>query len=305
MDAGKRARGSYISEMTPSMQSLLFAPFDFQDLSVTPLWQRYLTHRHRDDFEALVKHYMPLCSIMATRLKRLRPWLFMEDFADYVSDGYLTLMRVIGSVDAVDVATYPGLLCCAIQRSIHRYRDMRTQFGEQRNQGHRFTARIRSRLVRRLGRVPTQEEVGSEIARVIHNPVIDKGLSPKLYRFSEMESEGGGTRTYHDARASDPFEEVARAELTERVMKKLAPRDRKILRLILRGESYQAIGDRFGISRERIRQVLNMILWQARAHAGVFSPHPGSRSRRAGGNLRQGEDSAFAPARRPKLLVAS
>lgn len=70
----------------------------------------------------------------------------------------------------------------------------------------------------------------------------------------------------------DHGERLDREERAERLRKTICkipdPRSRKILRLRMKGESLQTVGDKFGISKERVRQI------QRKCHEFIRQKHP-------------------------------
>lgn len=61
----------------------------------------------------------------------------------------------------------------------------------------------------------------------------------------------------HDERSAESFRRVDAAESANRALKALKPRTREIVRrVIMYEETMQSVGRSFGISRERVRQIL-------------------------------------------------
>ena len=140
--------------------------------------------------------------------------------------------------------------------------------------------RVERQLVQELGREPTREEIGAEmgisVQRVrevqkisreptsLQTPVGDEGDS-SLADFIE------------DTEAISPVEEVGdivQREEVGRVLDLLTHRERRIIRLRfgLDGEdprTLEEIGQRFGVTRERIRQIEAKTLAKLKAYRGA------------------------------------
>jgi RNA polymerase sigma factor (sigma-70 family) len=272
MDATSN-RGSLWDSVTPSLRKLLQKPFRFDDPSALPLWKRYFATRSPAATRKLQEHYMPLVGIVAFRLKLRRGWLFSGDLGDLVSDGFAGLAHLIDHTDAFDARQFFNLAFRQIRRHIYNGRDGMEFGGRLRVQARRMLSNIRAKLTRQLGRLPERDELLREIRLQIKNPCmviarIDE-FEPEVRQFSELELPSGSSPSFADPAAADPCKRMIESDIMRRTLKVLKPRDRQILRLILRGDTYAQIGRRFNISRERVRQRLNGILWEARSRADL------------------------------------
>jgi len=134
-------------------------------------------------------------------------------------------------------------------------------------------------LVQELGRRPTVAEIADEIGipvekvqiamRCMHEP---KSLDAPLG------TEGDATLgdQLEDARAPSPLQKAVHAALsheTERLLETLTPREASIIRMRFglggTGEhSLEQVGERFGVTRERIRQIEAKALGRLKLRAG-------------------------------------
>ncbi|MGD0464649.1 MAG: sigma-70 family RNA polymerase sigma factor [Tepidisphaeraceae bacterium] len=293
------ARGSFWDSVTPALRKLLKKPFRFDDPNALPLWKKYLATRSRAAADELCQHYLPLVGIVALRLKKRRPWLFPEELGYLISDGFMGLRQFIEYADAFDPLYCSRTAFRQIRRWIFRCRTQMEFGGWHRAYARRTLSDVRAKLTRQLGRLPEREEILRELRAHVKNPAmviarIDE-TPPRVSRFSELGSSSLPPLSFADPAADDPSKQAIESDIMRRVVKVLKPRDRQILRLILRGETYADIGRRFHISRERVRQRLNGILWEARQRADLATyfgddPIPEIRP------LRQGKDRCLASA---------
>jgi RNA polymerase sigma factor (sigma-70 family) len=271
---GEISRSSLWESVSPALRQLLQKPFKRDDPAAHPLWKRYLATRSRAAAERLYEFYLPFVRVGVFKLKMSRPWLFSEGIGPMISDGFLALRRVIADTESFDPDRFRQILFAAIRHRIWEGRD-RMEFGGARRAGpRRVLIAIRSELTRRLGRLPERAELLRELRGQILNPSVHVACIDErpveMRPFSELESPSmDRPMEFADPAADDPAKRAIESDLMRRTMNVLAPRDRKILRMVLRGENGAAIARRFGISRERVRQRLNGILWEARKRADL------------------------------------
>ena len=269
----KISRASLWESVSPALRKLLQKPFKRDDPAALPLWKKYLTTRSQADAERLYEFYLPFVRVGVFKLMMSRPWLFPDGIGGMVSDAFLALRRVIEYTDSFDPDHFRAILFLAIRRRIFQERDRMT-FAGRREAKQSILAAIRSKLTARLGRLPERHELAVELRRQFKNPNLYfahlDDPAPKMVRFSELENPAMDRPIdVADPTADDPSKRVIESDLLRRTMNVLKPRDRKILRMVLRGENGATIARRFGISREYVRQRLNGILWEARKRADL------------------------------------
>ncbi|MGA2443340.1 MAG: sigma-70 family RNA polymerase sigma factor [Tepidisphaeraceae bacterium] len=270
---GIHSRGASLwDSVTPALQKLLQKPFHRNDPAAFPLWKKYLATHSRVAADRLYEFYLPFVRVGVFKQFSSRPWLFTDGIGDMVSDGFLALRRVIELADSFDPDHFRCTLFLAIRRYIFRGREAMDFGSFHRIHARRVLSAIRSTLTCQLGRLPEREEILRELRRQVQNPSVHIAYIDehpvKVLRFSELENPSIDRPVeVADPTADDPSERAIASDLMRRTMNLLEPRDRKILRLTLRGESQTAIARRLGISRERVRQLLNGIIWEARSRA--------------------------------------
>jgi RNA polymerase sigma factor (sigma-70 family) len=271
---GEISRSSLWNSITPELRKLLQKPFKRDDPAAIPLWKHYLATRSRAAAERLYELYLPFVRVGVFKLFMSRRWLFPDGIGSMVSDGFLALRRVISDTESFDPDRFRQVLFTAIRKRIWAGRD-RTEFGGARRAGpRRVLVAIRSELAHRLGRLPEREELLRELRGQIKHPNVHIACIDErpveMRPFSELESPSiDRPMEFADPAADDPAKRAIESDLMRRTLNVLAPRDRQILRMVLRGKSGAEIARRFGISRERIRQRLNGILWEARNRADL------------------------------------
>jgi len=138
--------------------------------------------------------------------------------------------------------------------------------------------RIVEELRTKLRRAPTREEIAKELD--ITPETFDRVVST-MTPISSIHAVIGGTDdlvfedTLEDTKTVDPIEDIDRRELhmeLEKILRVLDPRERRILewRYSLKGEeslTLAQIGDRIGLSRERVRQLEARALRKLREQA--------------------------------------
>jgi RNA polymerase sigma factor (sigma-70 family) len=271
MDARHR-QSSLWESVTPALRKLLDQPFKFHDPAAAALWKKYLATRSKPATQRLYEYYLPVVRIVAIRLKQSRGTMFRDDIGTLISDGFLGLRRAIEFTESFEYGI-ESWLYKSIRRAIYSGRDAMQFGGRARTYARRTLNAIRADLAARLGRLPERDEILIELRKQFKNPGvyiarIDE-RTPKMSPVSELENPDLPPLEFADTAAGDPSNRVIESDIMRRVEKVLKPRDRQILRMILRGDTYAEIGRRFHISRERVRQRLNGILWEARGRADL------------------------------------
>ncbi|HZL33855.1 MAG TPA: sigma-70 family RNA polymerase sigma factor [Tepidisphaeraceae bacterium] len=238
------------------------------DARSAALWRRYWEHRRREDEARLFEAYAPLARIMAYRAKRGRPGFYTDELDELISDGALALLRGIqGSNEGGAPVAYlrkwisNGLRQCVIIRRgggvrFHRLRGI--------------VEGARRDLVQQLGHMPSDEELSERLAGVIDNPAIYRGREAHMPQVSQLVRVGDRPRSDPvDTHERDPSQRMMNREAVRLAMAGLKPEDRRILKLILAGDFPANIARKLGVSRQRIIQRLNGVLWEARSRADL------------------------------------
>jgi RNA polymerase primary sigma factor len=134
-------------------------------------------------------------------------------------------------------------------------------------------------LVQELGRTPTVAEIASEIGAPVEKVQIAMRCmrEPKSLD-APLGAEGDATLgdVLEDARVPSPLQSAIHTALsfeTERLLETLTPREASVIRLRFglggAGEhSLEQVGERFGVTRERIRQIEAKALGRLKLRAG-------------------------------------
>jgi len=265
-------------DVPSALRHILHRDFNINDPAVVPIWASYLRDRNVPDFQRLVEYYLPLLRIIVGQLKRRRPGMFTDDPDLYISDGAEMLMRLIrGQKYSFDPGIWLATCFKYIRANVYRERDRRVFWcGATQVQQRRTAFIVRSDLAGRLGREPTALELGEALRLRVCDPdryvALPDAPPPKMNRFSELEADDGKRpREFEDSRSADPSSRMVNQEIVRLAMRGLDPVDRRILRSVLRGDTASSVAKKLGVSRERIRQRLNRILWEARCRADLAS----------------------------------
>jgi DNA-directed RNA polymerase specialized sigma subunit len=302
MDAD--AKADRWDSITPALRALLSADFSANDPAAAQLWSNYL--RARDDVgaHALEGFYLPVVFMVASKLKRRRPAEFPDDFGTMISDGYLTLCRMVRRAESMR-SDFAFLLYGAIVRGLYNRRDERSFGGRGRIGSRRSLSFVLAEMSSRLGRPPSRQEVVTELRRRFKQPGallarLDDP-APRMIQFPEPLTPGR-PMPWPDDRAPDPADVAERSDLYNYILRNLSPVDGRVLAMILDGRIYADIGKALGFSRQRVEQRLKRIIKQVRALPGLAGLLDTALT---GGRLRNGPGAGFERVRRrPRTRVA-
>jgi len=229
-----------------------------EDAASARLWHAWLKRRDRAAFDVLFVRYLPMARVKAYCMKLRRPWVYREPLGDLISDAVMGVWKFLWYCKTYEPQLILPYLSWTIARYIRRCVTGRFWTGGHSRRRLDELEHIRSSLTQELGRVPSRSELTSELAKSITNPniVIDV---PKIERLPDWPLAVENDSDSQDGPMIDP-------DLLRRVAKGLDKRDRKLLRMTLRGLCPAEIASKFGVSRERGRQLVNGLLWTLRAN---------------------------------------
>jgi RNA polymerase primary sigma factor len=145
---------------------------------------------------------------------------------------------------------------------------------------HRLLKTARS-LVPKLGRVPSPEEIAREVGMSAQDVLEILGMEPEPISLDTPIPDGDTQikDLVEDKAAPQPFEQAARSDLRLKVSKGLStlpPREEAILCFRFgighpRDYTLEEVGEQFGVTRERIRQLEQRALKLLRRHKTIAS----------------------------------
>jgi RNA polymerase primary sigma factor len=214
--------------------------------------------------QRFVRHNLRLVVSVAKRYRNMG-----VPFTDLIQEGNLGLIRAVEKFDRKRGFRFSSYAVWWITQAL--FRAIQNQSRTVRAPSHIYELRYRSRraeteLRQRLGRQPSPEEIASHMD-VSTRTLVHALDSMKPVASLHAPTPGADDRTLEDVLedpdAVDPAEQIDHAEVWGRMEHELAgldERDRRILELRygLCGEeplTLQQIGDRLGLSRERVRQI--------------------------------------------------
>ncbi|MFH1657058.1 MAG: sigma-70 family RNA polymerase sigma factor [bacterium] len=142
-------------------------------------------------------------------------------------------------------------------------------------------SQVRRRLTQELGRNPLPEEIASEmgieVAKVYHVMKISQDTVSLETPVGEEKEDSVLSEFVKDDKAISPAAEAGRSLLKERLQEiliDLSPREQKILSMRFGLEdgvthTLEEVGEKFGVTRERIRQIEARALEKIREHSSL------------------------------------
>lgn len=257
----KRKRRSSLDDLPPAFN----VPFNNDDASVAPLWERYHADRSTDAYQQLMIHYAPLVAATARHAKRRKSMFYHGTVDDMVSDGVMGLIDAITSQRA-GMAHF-RLWAIRKIRSFMIRGEMNRRWGKEfRFVRDSIVAELRARAVQDLGRLPTPEEMTERLRGRIPNPAFYASHDPREFSRSQattkeerraLGNELGINRHRPDQSAID-------RETMKLALKGLNVQDRKILKLVLAGHNSKEIGALLRLPLGTHWKRVNGVLWEAR-----------------------------------------
>jgi RNA polymerase sigma factor (sigma-70 family) len=242
-----------------------------QTPALMALWDRHLRCGTSDTEAQLVAAYATLSWIVAARLKKRHPILCADSIDEMASDGLLGLLCAVrATTTALTFLQYAS-------KCIRGYilRSQATSRGWSiRQHGYRgLISSVRAGLVQEHGRMPTPLEMSEQLAGIITNPQIQVGEQPRCTAFSDLRNSESDwdarPRTLADPNTVAPDARLLSRETMRLALKGLNVADRKILKQLMRGMTQSEIARQLNVSRQRIKQRLNGVLWEARGRADL------------------------------------
>jgi RNA polymerase sigma factor (sigma-70 family) len=240
------------------------------DGATRPILRAYLSEPTRAGRDALVCLYLPLVRVVS--LNMLPRWRGTPPTLDEaISDGTLGL---IGAVDRFPAVPSSGavlhfrLFCNgAIRRQVWS-EAKRRRWGGQASPRSALERRIRRRLVRALGRLPTPAEFEAELARLVTNPAFQVGERVLMFAASDRKAVARAMDGAPDDGREVGWETIDR-ETMRLAIKGLDKSERALLKLVLAGHGRREIARRLGVSPDTADRRMRGVLWQARSRADL------------------------------------
>jgi RNA polymerase sigma factor (sigma-70 family) len=241
------------------------------DRATAPLLRPYLSDPTPAGRDGLVCHYLPL--VVAVSLHTLYRWRSRPapTLEEMVSDGTLGLIGAVERFPLIrssgEASHFRAYCNGAIRTHIYRERTRR-RWGGQASPRGALDRRIRRRLVRTLGRMPTPAEFETELARLVTNPDFHVGERALMFAASDRKAVARAMAGAEDDGREVGTEAIDR-ETMRLAMKGLDKSERELLKLVLDGHGRREIARRLGVCPDTADRRMRGVLWQSRARADL------------------------------------
>jgi DNA-directed RNA polymerase specialized sigma subunit len=129
--------------------------------------------------------------------------------------------------------------------------------------------KVRGALTAELGRTPVESEMLGRLRGLVTNPNFYIGDEAKMLPMSDFSRKQNAAARNISEDATPAVQRVMDADTIRLASKGLNRLDRKILKMLLAGESHSDIARQLGIGNSTVRDRANGLLWEARCRADL------------------------------------
>lgn len=221
---------------TPGLALLINRGWVDETPEIQAAWKRFDADRNAADFRTLIEFYAPKVLHEAWRMKKRSPHLYRDEIQEMIADGLIGLMRYIAKIPAD--AGMPSRIFFMHKKIRHAI-------------AHAAMAR---------------RKAAGDLKSLDDSP--PNGLRPwnqsvTAERFMDGEFRNSGT--------NEPFQPLLNSELRRLLMRGMDSIDRKLIRRLLWGDDASEIAREFGVSRQRMHQRINGLVWTLSQRADLMN----------------------------------
>jgi len=214
------------------------------------LWKRY----HRGDetaYEELVLHYLPLVSFWVKEISRKAWWANDEDLTQDGIIGLITAVKKFDPGRGIKFATYARYY---IRGAIYDSSDLTRNMPRGQYNNYRKVRRAHDRLMQKLEREPTVDEIAEEISEKDKLTIEEIGDALAAMRIAFLEDSTDSVETAQPS--TDTIQSQENIMRIQGALSSLSERESLIITQRCWGDqNYSEIGEKLGLKEDTVNKI--------------------------------------------------